>query len=184
MTIMTCATPAVDSGHPQNLPEHASPAVEVVADADDWRAVPDAEAIVMRAIAAAASELASDRTGGEVAVLLTDDDHIRVLNRDFRGFDKPTNVLSFPAAAQPAAGDATPMLGDIAIAYETTRDEAARDGKPFADHLGHLAVHGFLHLIGYDHENDADAETMEALERRILSRLGIPDPYALRDGEH
>lgn len=184
MTIMTCATPAVDSGHPQNLPEHASPAVEVVADTDHWQALPDAEAIVMRAIAAAASELASDRAGGEVAVLLTNDDHIRALNRDFRGFDKPTNVLSFPAAAQPAAGHATPMLGDIAIAYQTTRLEADRDGKAFADHLGHLAVHGFLHLIGYDHENDADAETMEALERRILSRLGIPDPYALRDGEH
>jgi probable rRNA maturation factor len=87
-------------------------------------------------------------------------------------------VLSFPAAKKPARGREPRMLGDIAIAYETTRREAESENKPFAHHLSHLAVHGFLHLVGYDHENDADAETMESLERSILAGLGVPDPYA------
>ena len=109
---------------------------------------------------------------------------IRTLNSNWRGIDKPTNVLSFPAL-QPT-GSATPddaprMLGDIAIAYETTRKEADDEQKPFDHHLSHLAVHGFLHLIGYDHENDDDAEAMEGLEREILAQLGIPDPYADRE---
>ena len=116
--------------------------------------------------------------------MLTDDAGIRTLNSNWRGIDKPTNVLSFPAL-QPtgAAGpdDAPRMLGDIAIAYETTRQEADDEQKPFDHHLSHLAVHGFLHLIGYDHENDDDAEAMEALEREILAQLGIPDPYADRE---
>jgi probable rRNA maturation factor len=73
------------------------------------------------------------------------------------------------------------LLGDIVIAHETTAREANAEGKPFADHLGHLAVHGFLHLLGYDHESDADAEVMERLEREILAQLGVPDPYANRD---
>ena len=109
---------------------------------------------------------------------------IRTLNSNWRGIDKPTNVLSFPALQPeraPKPGDAPRMLGDIAIAYETMRREADDEGKPFDHHLSHLAVHGFLHLIGYDHENDADAEAMESLETEILAQLGIPDPYAGRD---
>jgi probable rRNA maturation factor len=101
---------------------------------------------------------------------------VQALNRDWRGIDKPTNVLSFPAP-EPAAGIRPRPLGDIAIAYETTRREAESESKPFAHHLSHLAVHGFLHLIGYDHETDDEAETMENLEREILSQLGVPDPY-------
>jgi probable rRNA maturation factor len=93
-------------------------------------------------------------------------------------------VLSFPALS-PTGGsgpdDAPRMLGDIAIAYETTRKEAGDEQKPFDHHLSHLAVHGFLHLIGYDHEKDDDAEAMENLEQKILAQLGIPDPYADRD---
>ena len=108
----------------------------------------------------------------------TDDSGIRTLNRDWRGIDKPTNVLSFPAAQTPAGRAQPRMLGDIAIAYEITRREAESEHKPFAHHLSHLAVHGFLHLIGYDHETDADAEKMESLERSILASLGVPDPYA------
>jgi probable rRNA maturation factor len=119
----------------------------------------------------------------ELAIMLTDDAGIRTLNSNWRGIDKPTNVLSFPAL-QPSGprgpDDAPRMLGDIAIAYETTRSEADEEQKPFDHHLSHLAVHGFLHLIGYDHEKDDDAEAMEALEREILSQLGIPDPYAER----
>jgi probable rRNA maturation factor len=115
--------------------------------------------------------------------MLTDDEGIRTLNRNWRGIDKPTNVLSFPALQPrgPRLEDEAPrMLGDIAIAYETTRREADEEQKPFGHHLSHLAVHGFLHLIGHDHEQDQEAETMESLEREILAQLGIPDPYAER----
>lgn len=156
-------------------------AIDIVVGAEAWRAAPAAEAVVTRAIAAAADAVAAG--AAEVAVLLTDDDRIRVLNRDFRKLDKPTNVLSFPAAPA-AVPDAPRFLGDIAIAFGTTQREAEAEGKPLAHHLSHLAVHGFLHLVGYDHESDAEAKAMEALERRVLARLGIPDPYASCDGEH
>ncbi len=151
--------------------------------ADCWQAEPDAEAIIHRAIATAAEFVTADVGESEVAVMLTDDAGIRTLNSNWRGIDKPTNVLSFPAlqpTGRRAAGDAPRMLGDIAIAYETTRKEADEGETPFDHHLGHLAIHGFLHLIGYDHEKDGEAEAMEALEREILSQLGIPDPYAER----
>ena len=149
---------------------------DILVTAPCWAAEPDAEVLVQRAIEAAARQTSAD--GAEVAIVLTDDSGIRSLNRDWRGIDKPTNVLSFPAAKTPARGREPRMLGDIAIAYETTRREAESENKPFAHHLSHLAVHGFLHLVGYDHENDADAETMESLERSILAGLGVPDPYA------
>jgi probable rRNA maturation factor len=105
-------------------------------------------------------------------VLLADDAALRALNRDWRGKDKPTNVLSFPA---PQGGE---MLGDIALAAETVAAEAQAQGKPFAAHMAHLLAHGFLHLLGYDHEIEAEAEAMEARERAILVSLGLPDPYA------
>jgi probable rRNA maturation factor len=120
----------------------------------------------------------------ELAVMLTDDSGIRTLNNNWRHIDKPTNVLSFPALPPTGRGgpdDAPRMLGDIAIAYETTRREADDEQKPFDHHLSHLAVHGFLHLIGYDHEKDDEAEAMEALESEILAQLGIPDPYTDRE---
>ncbi len=149
-----------------------------------WQAEPDAEAVIQRAIAAAAQMTDADVGDAELAVMLTDDGGIRTLNHNWRGIDKATNVLSFPAL-QPTGprgdDDAPRMLGDIAIAYETLRREADDEGKPFTDHLSHLAVHGFLHLIGYDHENDDDAKAMEALEQEILAQLGIPDPYAERE---
>jgi len=162
----------------------ALPLTEVLVVADCWQTEPDAEAVIHRAINAAAEIAGADVGDAELAVMLTDDAGIRTLNNNWRGIDKPTNVLSFPAL-QPT-GTATPsdvprMLGDIAIAYETTRKEADDEQKPFDHHLSHLAVHGFLHLIGYDHEKDDDAEAMEGLEREILAQLGIPDPYADRD---
>jgi probable rRNA maturation factor len=128
---------------------------------------------------------------GDIAVLLTDDAAIRELNRQWRKFDKPTNVLSFPAPPRPraqkgreqaAASEAPDLLGDIVIAHETTAREAAAEGKPLSHHLAHLAVHGFLHLLGYDHESDAAAQDMERLETGILARLDVPDPYLMRDG--
>jgi probable rRNA maturation factor len=160
------------------------PITEVLVVADCWQSEPDAEAVIQRAIAAAAEAVDADVGEAELAVMLTDDSGIRTLNRNWRSVDKPTNVLSFPALQPTGArrdDDAPHMLGDIAIAYETMRREADDERKPFDHHLSHLAVHGFLHLIGYDHETDGDAETMEALEREILAQLGIPDPYAERE---
>ena len=160
------------------------PLTEVLVVADCWQTEPDVESVIHRAINATAEIAGVDVGDAELAVMLTDDSGIRTLNNNWRGIDKPTNVLSFPAL-QPT-GTATPsdvprMLGDIAIAYETTRKEADDEQKPFDHHLSHLAVHGFLHLIGHDHENDDDAEAMEGLEQEILAHLGIPDPYTDRD---
>ena len=166
------------------MPHSAIPITEVLVVADCWQNEPDAEAVIQRAIAAAAETVDADVADAELAVMLTDDSGIRTLNSNWRGVDKPTNVLSFPAL-QPAGGpgedDAPRMLGDIAIAYQTMRREADDEQKPFDHHLSHLAVHGFLHLIGYDHEKDDDAEAMETLEQEILAQLGIPDPYADRE---
>jgi len=157
---------------------------EVLVVADCWREEPDAGGVIQRAIAAAAEAVDADVRDAELAVMLTDDLGIRTLNSSWRGIDKPTNVLSFPAL-QPRTerqpGDAPRMLGDIAIAYETMRKEADDEQKPFDHHLSHLAVHGFLHLIGYDHEKEDEAEAMEALEQEILAQLGIPNPYADRE---
>ena len=175
------------SGHNRNsatMAQLALPITEVLVVADCWQTEPDAEAVIRRAVAAAAEIVNADTGEAEIAVMLTDDAGIRTLNGNWRGIDKPTNVLSFPAlqpTGERGSQDAPRMLGDIAIAYETTRREADDEQKRFDHHLSHLAVHGFLHLIGYDHEKDQDAETMEALETEILMRLGIPDPYADRD---
>lgn len=153
-------------------------AADIAIEADCWHAQPDAQTIVGRAIAAADTTV----DDGQIAIVLTDDATIKALNARWRGQDKPTNVLSFPAPATHTHGEPR-HLGDIVIAYETTVREATEEGKPFAHHLSHLAIHGFLHLLGHDHGEDREADTMENLERIILSRLGIPDPYALRNSE-
>jgi probable rRNA maturation factor len=166
------------------MAQFALPITEIIVVADGWRSEPDVEAAIHRAIATAAEVVDADIGEAELAVMLTDDAGIRTLNSNWRGIDKPTNVLSFPALPPTGAvgpDEAPRMLGDIAIAYETTRKEADDEQKPFDHHLSHLAVHGFLHLIGYDHEKDGDAEAMEALEQEILAQLGIPDPYADRE---
>ena len=147
----------------------AAPSIDVQVQSPLWDAEPAAAQTVRAAIEAAAALVPA---AGEVSVLLTDDASVRDLNRAWRGLDKPTNVLSFPAAK---AGGA--LLGDIAIAYETLAGEAAADTKPFLHHLAHLAVHGFLHLLGYDHQTDSQADAMEGLERAALARLDIADPY-------
>lgn len=130
-------------------------------------ALPDAEALA-RIAAAAALE-----ARGGVTLLLTDDDSVADLNARFRGKSGPTNVLSFPAPGNPEE-----HLGDIALAFGVCAREAAEQGKPLAHHLQHLVAHGVLHLLGYDHLTEAEAEEMEALERRILAGLDVPDPYA------
>ena len=115
--------------------------------------------------------------GSELSVVFSDDTHIRRLNAGWRDRDKPTNVLSFPAFPVKPGEKLPPMLGDIVLASETVAREAELEGKPLDHHITHLVVHGVLHLLGHDHESDADADCMEALETRILADLGVPDPY-------
>ena len=152
----------------------SAPAVEIEIDSPLWERQPHAEDTVREAIRRAAARAPAD---GEVSVLLADDSAVQALNRDWRKIDKPTNVLSFPAAAPKTAG-VPACIGDIAIAFETLEREARAEAKPFLHHLAHLAVHGYLHLLGYDHQTDSEAEAMEALEREILAVMRIPDPYA------
>ena len=113
---------------------------------------------------------------GELSVVLSGDAHVRALNRDYRGKDSPTNVLSFPMP------EGSGLLGDVVLARETLEREAAGQGKTFADHFAHLLVHGVLHLLGFDHQTDTDAEAMERLEVAVLGSLGIDNPYAERNG--
>lgn len=135
-------------------------------------------ALVEQALDAAICELALGEGASELSIVFTDDAHIRVLNAQWRKKDKPTNVLSFPAMSfQKGETLLPPLLGDIVLAFETIRDEAKLDEKPFEHHVTHLVVHGLLHLLGYDHESDGDAEEMETLEKRVLLRLSIDDPY-------
>lgn len=138
-----------------------------VEDAAWTAALPDAEAVVLRAATAALGTVE-----GDVVVLLTDDAGVRDLNARFRDKDRPTNVLSFPAAES-----AFPHLGDVVLGHAYCAAEAEAQGKTLSDHLSHLVVHGVLHLLGRDHEDDAEAEEMEAEEREILASLGVADPY-------
>ena len=143
--------------------------IEVELEDAAWTAaLPDAAAVAERAATAALGGV-----DGDVVVLLTDDATVRDLNARFRDKDRPTNVLSFPAAAS-----AAPHLGDLVLAFGVCAAEAVAQGKTLADHLSHLTVHGVLHLLGRDHEDDAEAEEMEAEEREILAGLGVADPYA------
>jgi probable rRNA maturation factor len=158
--------------------------IDVVVDSDRWQDAGAAKAVVRRALKQAATALSTKSAG--LAIVLTDDAAMRRLNRNWRGIDAPTNVLSF-AAKYPRDrhkrdrlddGRIADHLGDIVLAYETLKREARREGKLLDHHLAHLAVHGFLHLLGYDHESDAQARRMEATERAILRNLAVPDPYA------
>jgi probable rRNA maturation factor len=157
----------------------AALAVDIIVDCPLWKAERGVDTMLRRAVAEAASMVSTG--DGELAIVLTDDSAMRALNRDWRGQDKPTNVISFPAKASPAA--APRMLGDIVIAYQTMTREAQTEGKPLMHHLAHLAVHGFLHLAGYDHDAEKAAEAMEELEVAILARLDVPNPYLRRGVE-
>lgn len=142
----------------------------VVLDAAWLEALPGVERLVRRAARAAVA--GARRTGPRsLNVALADDKRVRALNARDRDKDRPTNVLSYPSGERG-------FLGDVVLARQTVWREARAQNKAPADHIAHLVVHGTLHLLGYDHETgDADAERMEALERRILERLGIADPY-------
>ena len=143
-----------------------------------WDGQPLAENTVRNSVLAAAAALST--AGGEVSIVLTDDSAIRSLNRNWRGIDKPTNVLSFPVSG-PDTGEGARPFGDIVIAFETLERECSDENRDFLHHLAHLAVHGFLHLNGYDHQTDAQAEAMERLESKIMARLNMPDPYRAHD---
>lgn len=162
------------------------PEIDVALPCPSWlEALPDAEARGRTAaLAAFAAGRAAGRAAGlpaEASLVLADDALVRGLNRDYRGLDKPTNVLTFANLddAGPMPGGGAPvLLGDIVLAYETTAAEAAALGKPIADHFSHLVVHGMLHLLGFDHTSADQAEEMEGLETRVLKGLGVADPYA------
>jgi probable rRNA maturation factor len=154
--------------------------IEVEIEDPAWSgAVPEALALAEAAARAAMAAVETPTPAEGVVILLADDEAVRQLNRDFRGKDYATNVLSFPAPENPEG-----HLGDIALAYGVCVREAQQQGKPLAHHLQHLVAHGVLHLVGYDHETDAEAEQMEGLERVVLAGLGVPDPYAAEQGDH
>lgn len=152
--------------------------VDVSVEDPRWSAVDDLPGLAERAIAIASAQAGVELPPHcEVSCLFCDDETIRALNAQWRGQDKPTNVLSFPAARSDRSG-ASALLGDIVLAYETVAVEASAQGKPVAAHVSHLLVHGFLHLLGHDHEDPAEAGLMEGLESRTMIRLGHADPYA------
>ena len=167
--------------------------IEVVLEDDAWtQALPDARPLAAAAAEAALAEgvrpappLRGEESGGlgaegaGLVILLTDDAAVRELNARFRGKDAPTNVLSFPAPPNPER-----HLGDVALAYGVCAREAQQQGKPFQHHLQHLVAHGVLHLLGYDHMSDDEAEAMEGLERIVLAGLGVPDPYQADGRDH
>lgn len=154
-------------------------AIDFNTEAGDWaKALPNAAAIAERAIIAVCAEMEELPVGAEVSVLLTDDAHQQVLNQQWRGKDKPTNVLSFPGDDTDDVPPGMPvLLGDIAVAFETLYAEALDQEKSLADHFCHLIVHGMLHLLGFDHETQADADEMEPFEIEVLDGLGIASPY-------
>ncbi len=172
-------------------------AIEVVAEAWDEESWPDGltlDQLSARAVRAALAgaghdaALEASQLDCEISILFADDAELQRLNSDWRGRDKPTNILSFPmwsqqdAAQHLEAGEGSFLLGDMALAHETVAREAREEGKSLADHLTHLLVHGTLHLLGYTHEEEAEAQAMEKLEIRILTTLGVPDPYVARPG--
>lgn len=157
--------------------------IEISVHCSLWLAsCPDAETLAGTAAGAALDRSAEPAGAAPIlGVILTDDAEQRELNRTYRGIDAPTNVLSFALSDPPARASGTPgspvLLGDVVLAFETVAREAAEQGKPLADHLRHLTVHGVLHLLGFDHQGDAEAAAMEAREVEILKILGVPDPY-------
>jgi probable rRNA maturation factor len=151
--------------------------IDVLVDSENWKNAAAAKGVVRRALKQAATTLSTKTS--ELAIVLTDDAAMRRLNRNWRGINAPTNVLSF-ATKNPGGRLDEQLgrhLGDVVLAYETIKREAHREGKPFDHHLAHLVVHGFLHLLGYDHKSDAQARRMETTERAILRDLAVPDPY-------
>ena len=170
-----------ESEPPQRGPRSAGLVVEIVRDAGDWSVFEPADASINQAAAALFSHPRfASAPAAEACIALSSDAAVRELNRSYRSQDKPTNVLSFPALAPLSGGpaDAARFLGDVVLSVETCRSEARELGLQPAHHLQHLVVHGLLHLLGLDHETDADAQVMESVETEILASIGVADPYA------
>ncbi len=161
--------------------------IQIAVEADGWAGEAELEGLAGRVLETAAEYLRSEENQPfpampiEVSLVFSSDEQVREINAEWRGQDKPTNVLSFPAFPLSPGGKPGPMLGDIIVARETVEREAVDLDKSFTDHLTHLMVHGFLHLFGYDHMDSEGAERMESLETRILASLGLSDPYAGHD---
>jgi probable rRNA maturation factor len=171
-----------------NDPDHASRVeIDLAEPCALWRSrLPDVDTLCREAARAALASAEVAFTGdAELSLVLGDDALVRSLNREWRGQDKSTNVLSFPAldAGNPPPG-APHLLGDVVLAFETVAAEAEAQGKLIAHHLRHLVVHGVLHLLGFDHLVEAEAERMESLETDVLARLGVPDPYHGAEASH
>lgn len=172
------ANPMPEMAARRPRPEARRVRIDVLVDAGDWPPQSALSTLACRVVDAAVAALGPRVPGdGELSLLFTDDAHIRALNRRYRNIDRATNVLSFPAPV-PADARIGGFLGDIAIASETVRREAKSRGLTIEAHLAHLLLHGFLHILGYDHEDEAEASAMERLETGILDELGIADPYA------
>jgi probable rRNA maturation factor len=148
--------------------------VDLRIDDPRWTSLGDVEALAARVLAFAANQM---KAGGELSVLMTADAEMHALNKQWRGIDKPTDVLSFPSNDPEIPGQPQ-YLGDVALGFETALRDAEAMGRPFEGHVSHLLIHGFLHLLGYDHIAIEDAKVMEPLEAQILAGLGWPDPYA------
>ena len=153
-----------------------TPEIDILIEAEAWAALADLESLTQDCVAASVKGSGARLAPGcELSVTFCDDKTIAELNARWRSKAGPTNVLSFPTPGQLSA---RPLLGDIVIAYETVAREATEQDKKLRDHTAHMVIHGFLHLIGYDHETPAEAEAMEALERGIATAMGLADPYA------
>ena len=150
----------------------AAQTINILVKAPEWSKIPRIEAKIRKAVECALT--AEGQTAAEINILLSDDASVRTLNSQFRHIDKPTNVLSFPAAEGPGKGNA---LGDIILGYGTVAREATEQNKSFLHHAQHLTMHGMLHLLGFDHEREDEAAEMEALETKLCLSLGIADPY-------
>ena len=151
-------------------------------DSSAWPDEAKLSGLSEKIVTAAAKELRLKSSNPcELSLVFSDDATVKALNAKWRGKDKPTNVLSFPAFPLKPGGKLPPLLGDVILAFETVAREALEEAKPLDWHISHLVLHGLLHLLGYDHETDAGAEEMEALERRVLASLAIQDPYAVID---
>ena len=172
-------------GGPSRSGETFSLDIDILRHSDIWdRTGVSDEALAYAAQAAFAASPPTRRGAYEVTLVMTDDDEMRELNSTWRGKDSATNVLSFPAGEPLGGMNGEPSpLGDIVLAGETVVEEARLKEIPVSDHASHHVVHGMLHLLGFDHESEAEAERMEALETRILTGLGIADPYAANAAE-